>query len=377
MWHEKRQALIEKHSLKMLEHLPLAVFIVDASGRPLYMNRFALNLLGKSLEEIGSRDRVGNLPEVFMAYVAGTDTVYPGERTPLAVALTGETSTVDDMEIRRQGQTIPLEVSAAPIFDEKGEIAFAIAVFKDVADRKKTERELSLRRNELESLILKARAGRRRLQILSRKRIEVQEAERGGIARELHDEIGQALTAIKINLQAAMGVSEAQSVAEYLKEGIEVVERVLQQVRNLSLDLRPSMLDDLGLTASLRWYLDRQSQASGIKIVFMGDPSIKRLPQEVETTCYRIVQEALTNVIRHARASEVRIEVAPVNKGLELVIRDNGMGFDLSEAMEHARAGESSGLLGMEERALLAGGEINIKSRSGKGTEIRVVIPGG
>ena len=377
MCYEEREALIEQHCLKMLEHLPIAVFIVDASGRPIYMNRSALGLLGKGLEEIGPQDRVGDLPKVFMAYVAGTDTLYPVERSPLARGLTGEISTVDDMEIRQQGHTIPLEVSAAPIFDEKGEIAFAIAVLRDIGDRKKVDRELSQRRNELESLIAQVRAGRRRLQILSRRRIEVQEAERRGLARELHDEIGQALTAIKIHLQTAMRLPEAVPVESYLTEGIGIVERVLDQVRNLSLDLRPSMLDDLGLMASLRWYLDRQSQTSGIKIGFIGDPSIERLPQEIETTCFRLVQEALTNVLRHARASEVHVEVTSVESGLKLVIRDNGIGFDVADAMEHARSGESSGLLGMEERAFLAGGEIDLKSDLGKGTEIRVVIPRG
>lgn len=377
MWYEERQVLIEKHCLKVVEHLPVAVFMVDASGRPLYMNRFAQNLLGKGLEEISSQDRVGDLPKVFMAYLAGTDQFYPKERSPLAMALTGKVSTVDDMEIRQQGQTIPLEVSAAPIFDERGELAFAVAVFKDIGDRKKVERELSQRQRDLESLIAQVRAGRRRLQILSRKRIEVQEAERRGIARELHDEIGQALTAIKIHLQAAMRVSETPTMEGYLKESIEISERVLQQVRNLSLDLRPSMLDDLGLMASLRWYLDRQSQTSGLKIEFHGDPSIERLPLEIETTCFRLIQEAVTNVLRHARASEVHVEVAPVEKGLKLVIRDNGIGFDVSAAMEHARSGESSGLLGMEERVFLAGGKIDLASGPGKGTEIRVVIPGG
>ena len=377
MWHNRRQALIKKHSFEMLEHLPVAVFIIDASGSPLYMNRLALNLLGNRLEEISPDERVNDLPEVFVPYLAGTDTPYPQERSPLARALAGEVSTVDDMEIRYRGQTIPLELSAAPIFDEKGEIEFAIAVLRDIGDRKKVDRELRQRRRELEGLIAQTRAGRRRLQILSRKRIEVQEAERRRISRELHDEIGQALTAIKIQLQAAMALSEVQPVDDYLKETIDVVERVLQQVRNISLDLRPSMLDDLGLMASLRWYLDRQSQISGIKIEFVGDPSIERFTPEMETTCFRIVQEALTNVLRHAQATEVHVEVARCDGGLKLVMRDNGIGFDLSDAMEHARSGDSSGLLGMEERALVAGGELDITSDPEKGTEITLVIPTG
>jgi len=375
MWYEEREALIEKHSFKMLEQLPVAVLIVDISGRPLYINRSAQNLLSIGLQDLDPEAVINDLSKVFCAHMAGTGQLYPRKRSPLSKALTGEISTVDDMEIRQQGQAIPVEVSAAPIFNDRGEISFAIAVFKDIADRKKVERELSQRRDELESLIAKARTGRRRLQILSRKRIDVQEAERRGLARELHDEIGQALTAIKIHLQGAMRVPEAASVESHLTEGIGIVERVLQQVRNLSLDLRPSMLDDLGLMAALRWYLDRQSQTSGIKIAFIGDPSIERFPQEIETTCFRLVQEALTNILRHARASEVHVEIAPAEKGLQLVIRDNGIGFDVSDAMEHGRSGESSGLLGMEERAILAGGEINLKSRPGEGAEIRVFIP--
>jgi PAS domain-containing protein len=153
MGDEARQALDEKHCLKMLEHLPVAVLIAEVSGRPLYMNRSARNLLGMGLQDLDPEAGIGDLLKVFCAHVAGTNQLYPRERSPLAKALTGEISTVDDMEIRHQGQTIPLEVSASPIFDEKGEVAFAIAVFKDIADRKKEERDLSQRRNELERLI--------------------------------------------------------------------------------------------------------------------------------------------------------------------------------------------------------------------------------
>jgi len=219
MWDEEREALFEKHFLKMLEQLPVAVLIVDVSGRPLYINRSAQNLLGMGLQDLDPEIGVNDLSKVFSAHMAGTDQLYPREPFPLSKALTGEISTVDDVEIRQQGQTIPVEVSAAPIFDDKGEISFVIAVFKDIADRKKVERELKQRRNELERLIARARAGRRRLQILSRKRIEVQEAERHGLARELHDEIGQALTAIKIHLQAATRVPGAAPVESYLTRG--------------------------------------------------------------------------------------------------------------------------------------------------------------
>lgn len=207
------------------------------------------------------------------------------------------------------------------------------------------------------------------LKTLSHRLIEAQEAERRHLAHELHDEVGQSLTAVKINLQALQRKPDPGVLRERLEDSIGIVETVLRQVRDLSLDLRPSMLDDLGLVAALRWYVDRQAQRTGLDIRFSADSIEPRLPSNIETACFRITQEALTNVVRHAGATrvEIRLQVVeaidPVGmQELQLVIRDNGSGFDVGAAHQRASSGSSLGLLGMEERVLLVGGKIEIES---------------
>jgi signal transduction histidine kinase/CheY-like chemotaxis protein len=231
--------------------------------------------------------------------------------------------------------------------------------------------------NALENarLFEEVRAARERLENLSRRLLDAQETERRSIARELHDEIGQALTVIKINLQAAQGSSDMASLALYLADGLRTLEGTLQQVRGLSLELRPSLLDDLGLVPALRWYVDRQAQQAGVTAHFASHGLEERLPPEIEIACFRIVQEALTNVMRHADASQVFIELRHDAEDLHLAIRDDGLGFDVPAALAAAARGESVGLLGMEERVQLLGGRIEIESAPGQGTEIRVCLP--
>ena len=218
-------------------------------------------------------------------------------------------------------------------------------------------------------------AGRERLRTLSRRLVEVQEIERRRLAHELHDEIGQTLTAVKINLQALQRREDIAALGPYLKDSIEVVERALQQVRNLSLDLRPSLLDDLGLIATLRWYVDRQAQWGGFAAQLVADPAQDRLPPELETTCFRVVQEALTNVMRHSQAKNVRVEVHQQDAELVLRVCDDGVGFDVQAALEDAMRGASLGLLGIQERIWQVGGQITIKSAPGCGTEIYAHLP--
>ncbi|NJN66897.1 MAG: GAF domain-containing protein [Chloroflexaceae bacterium] len=254
-------------------------------------------------------------------------------------------------------------------------------------------------------LFEQVRAGRERLQVLSRRLMEVQEVERRHIARELHDEIGQSLTAVKISLQSIRhgyargqgyrtnGAEEAEGaggaggfsgsssssapspMGQQIKESIAIVDHALQQVRNLSLDLRPSLLDDLGLVAALRWYVDRQSQWSGVLAEVGADPDITRLPSDLETACFRVAQEALTNVVRHARARHAHVDLRQRGKDLSLVIRDDGIGFDVRAAWKRAERGASLGLIGMQERVLLVGGQLDIISTATRGTEIRARFP--
>jgi PAS domain S-box-containing protein len=224
-------------------------------------------------------------------------------------------------------------------------------------------------------LFAEVHTGREQLQGLSHRLIEVQETERRAIAGELHDEIGQALTLVKMNLQAVQEAQASTSSVPNLTECIGIVEQALQQVRDLSLDLRPSLLDDLGLLAALRWYGARQTRLAGVAFHFDGRLPEERVPAVLETTCFRVAQEALTNVVRHAQARHVWVDVYVQDGALQLRICDDGIGFDPHTAQTRARLGNSFGLLGMRERVAIAGGSIHIASTPERGTTVIASFP--
>ena len=215
----------------------------------------------------------------------------------------------------------------------------------------------------------------RKLQVLSRRLVEAQETERRNIARELHDEIGQALTVMQLNLQAMLQSPGADALSPRLNESLKVVDRVLEQVQDISLDLRPSILDDLGLEPALRWYTDRQAALVELKVEFHADPLEQRLDPVIETECFRVAQEALTNVVRHAQAKTVTVELHKEAGQLHLCVRDDGIGFEVATIREKAVRGASLGLLSMEERAVLAGGRLEFNSVPGRGTEVHAWFP--
>lgn len=240
------------------------------------------------------------------------------------------------------------------------------------------ERHAAALEQEIEArkeLFQQVQVGRERLQHLSRRLVRAQEEERRRLARELHDEIGQALTATQLNLQVLLELQDPQELKARLEDSLLLVEQLLQQVRTLSLDLRPSMLDDLGLASALRWYLYRQAERAGFEVHYISELAEIRFPSEIETTCFRIAQESLTNIVRHARAQLVTLELHLLENCLHLIISDNGVGFDVAAARIRAAGGSSLGLLGMQERALLIGGQVIITSAPGKGTTLSAEFP--
>jgi signal transduction histidine kinase len=224
-------------------------------------------------------------------------------------------------------------------------------------------------------LFTEVRTGREQLQGLSHRLIEVQETERRVIAGELHDEIGQALTLVKMNLKTLQETQSDPETATSLSESIDIVEHALQQVRDLSLDLRPSLLDDLGLIAALRWYGARQARHADVAFHFTAHLPEERLPAMLETTCFRVAQEALTNVVRHAQAQHVWVNLLLHDATLQLTVRDDGVGFDPHVAQIRARHGNSFGLLGMRERVAIARGTISMTSTPGQGTTVVACFP--
>ncbi|TMI37901.1 MAG: sensor histidine kinase, partial [Betaproteobacteria bacterium] len=204
-----------------------------------------------------------------------------------------------------------------------------------------------------------------RLRALSRRLLEVQEQERRRLARDLHDDVGQALTALKIQLESRSRVEEC----------VETVSHTLERVRQLSLSLRPPQLDDLGLGAALRSHLDRQAALASLAPHFEAPETPREIPAHVETACFRIAQEAINNVVRHARARNLWLRLFASGARLELSVRDDGGGFDVAAARRRAAAGASLGLAGMEERVALAGGSFELRSAPGQGTVLLASFP--
>jgi PAS domain S-box-containing protein len=210
---------------------------------------------------------------------------------------------------------------------------------------------------------------RERLQALSRRLLEVQETERRHIARELHDEVGQVLTGLKLLLDMN-GRLPAETAKSHLSEAQQLINELMERVDELSLDLRPAMLDDLGLLPTLLGHFERYTQRTQIQVTFQQTGLAgRRFSPDIETTVYRLIQEALTNVARHAEVSEVtiRLWVGLDTLGVEIV--DRGIGFDPRST------GASTGLSGMRERVVLLGGQLAIESAPGRGTYITAEVP--
>lgn len=224
-----------------------------------------------------------------------------------------------------------------------------------------------------------AEAHKRRHELLKRF-VSVQEAERQRIARELHDEMGQSLSALIFNVELAEKLRgdlppAGDSLDQALGRVKSIAESALGSVHRLVFDLRPSLLDDLGLESAIRWYLKAYVSSCGVDAVLMAKGSKERLPSELETVLFRVVQEALSNVLKHSRATgvEVSLEVGP--REVVAQVSDNGRGFDPASTLGSSDHTQALGLLGMRERAAIAGGTLDIESAVGSGTKIRIRLP--
>ena len=323
------------------------VFSLNEQGQVTYMNPAAEEALGWTQDTL-----LGQKLHEIIHFQHADGTLMPASDCPvMAVLRSGYVTKVEsDFFTRRDETMLPVSYTSSPIITE-GQVVGAVIAFHDITERKRVEEML---------------------QNFSQRLIETQEAERRRVARELHDEIGQALTAIKLNLQA---IENPAIILPQLNDSIGIVDRAIQQVRDLSLDLRPTQLDDLGLVAALRWHIDREARRAGLVSEFVADLSETRLPPELETACFRIAQEALTNVLRYACAKHVWVELRRHKGELHLRIRDDGIGFDVSAIQTPGVSDRNLGLHGMQERAFIVGGRLDIKSSTGQGTEVYARFP--
>lgn len=214
----------------------------------------------------------------------------------------------------------------------------------------------------------------RALQRLSSQLINAQEEERRSIARELHDEVGQVLTAIKVELAVAERAIEADGGrANLLQDARSIADGALHTVRDLSHLLHPPMLDDLGLPAAVEWYLHGFGRRHNIRVDLMHDPLPERLTTETEAAAYRIVQEAVTNVAKHAHATVCRVYIQRLSNTVLVTVEDNGAGFDVAAAAQSADRG--LGLIGIRERVCHLQGTLRLESAPGKGTRLTAELP--
>jgi signal transduction histidine kinase/DNA-binding response OmpR family regulator len=208
------------------------------------------------------------------------------------------------------------------------------------------------------------------LRAMANRLVQLQEEERRNIARELHDQIGQSLTALKLMMSQAVR-SSAETRDSILNDSQAVITELIQQVREMSLKLRPSMLDDLGLLPTLLWYIERYTRQTQIKVNFEHSGLQRRFTPETNTAVYRIVQEALTNVARYAKVNEVEVRIWADDSIMSLEVKDRGCGFDVSKLTAKA----STGISGMRERAQMLGGNLMINSSTGAGTCLTAEVP--
>jgi len=219
-------------------------------------------------------------------------------------------------------------------------------------------------------LFEQVRVGRERQRKLSKSLVDIQEAERRHLAKELHDHLGQVLTGLQFMLESTKQQASGTQRSN-LEEIQGSVSDIIRQVREMSLNLRPSMLDDMGLIPTLLWHFDRYTSQTGIRVNFHRNEIPERVPLEIETAAYRIIQEALTNVARHAHVGEVLVGLVVQEKTLWVEVLDKGKGFGVSAELERP----SSGLSGMRERASLLGGYLVVESFMNQGTQIVAALP--
>jgi PAS domain S-box-containing protein len=348
-----------------------AIFMLDPAGQIISWNEGAERIKGYKKEEI-----IGRNISIF----------YPAEelqrgapQNNLSRARAYGRIEIEGERVRKDGSMFWANVVFNAIYDTNGELLGFAKVTRDITERKKLELQLQQFNQELEEQVNMKTAELSRsyqdIRQLASHLQDVREEERASIAREIHDELGQQLTGLKMDLSWIVKRKTVQGDIEAKQKAViilNLMDTAIKTVRKIATDLRPSILDDLGLVAAIDWQSKEFGRRSGISTEFVSTMPEFRYSSRIAIGLFRICQESLTNVARHAEASKICISLQEHDKeNILLKIEDNGKGFEVRQIGDK----KTLGLLGMRERTLMMGGEFRIESDPGKGTTLSVTVP--
>ncbi len=351
-----------------VESAPDAVVIVDPEGRIQLINAKTEHMFGYKREELLGQSVERLMPrryhdfhlEHHAGYFAAPRNRPMGGNNPL-------------FGRRKDGFEFPVEISLSPLDTPSGKLA--CAAIRDITARRRIEDELRKSKEHYLALFKKAQTAQRALQKLSRLALHAQEKERHRISRELHDDVGQSLTAVSLTLKGVQfnGTAEFASDRHKLDEARRHLQTTMETIHNFARELRPSVLDELGLIPALRSALRGTAGLAGLRVTLRADPLAEKLGGEEKLVLFRVAQECLNNVVKHAQASHVRMTLAKANGGILLRVADNGKSFQPDQ--RDSVKGQRLGILGMKERVRLVNGTFQIQGRPGKGTTVQVKVP--
>jgi PAS domain S-box-containing protein len=342
---QKQRALFDE----LFEQAPEAVALMNVNSQVVRVNREFTRIFGYSPEEILGRSLTG--------LIVPEESRQEAQRN-MDLAAHGQRVDAEVVRQRKDGSRLHVSVAGVPVSVPGRQIA-AYGIYRDITERKRAEEQLQ--------------GSFRQLRELAARLQSVREEERARVAREIHDELGQALTAIKIDLASVMRALRTDQKVELEKAEsiLRLVDQTILSVRRIATELRPGILDDLGLVAAVEWAAEEFEARTGTKCRLDLPNSDIVIDQERTTAIFRIFQETLTNVTRHAEATQVDVRLGWEDGNIVLEVHDNGRGI----GEEQLSTGRSLGILGMRERALLLGGELTISGQTGKGTTVRLRIP--
>ena len=334
---------------RLVELVPDAIWI-EREERIAFANRACVQLLGAdSVVQVLGRSPMQFIHVDFHSLAA--------ERRKILGKGLEAVPRVEKRIIRLDGEVRDVEIAEAPFPDEGTTAIFA--VLRDITERKRSENEMAESREQLSRLSASLQT--------------VREEEKARIARELHDELGQSLTGLKMDVADILTQLKPEQTQAIARAGAmkSLIETTVASVRRIATELRPLMLDDLGLVPTVEWLTHDFSKRTGIEVALQVPDFEFHVASDLATTIFRVLQESLTNVARHAGASHVDVTLSATNNDVQLHVRDNGKGID-AMAVGGAR---TLGLLGMRERARMLGGELIVDGAPGRGTAITLMVP--